>query len=257
MGIDFADPLVRRVFFDVYERLPRGGPGDRASVGRALALVGELPAAPRVLDLGCGPGAQTLHLAELLPAARIVAVDNHAPFVARAGERIVAAGLAGRVAAQVGDMAALPFADGTFDLLWSEGAAYMIGVQHALQTWRRLVPPGGPVAFSDAIWTRPGAPAELQALWAEEYAELTDAPGTIGRITAAGWRLCGWFELPQTAWWDEFYTPMERVLAERRAAWAAEPRALATLTTLAEEIEMMRRWGDWYNYGLFVARRDD
>lgn len=257
MGIDFNDPLVRRVFFDVYERLPRGGPGDRDSAARALGLVGELPARPRVLDLGCGPGAQTLHLAELLPEARIVAVDNHSPFVARAAQRIRAAGAAERVRAEVGDMAELPFADESFDLLWCEGAAYMIGVTNALRSWRRLVAPGGRLAFSEAIWSKPGAPAELQAVWDEEYVEMTDAAGTLSRIAAAGWRSLGWFELPRTAWWDEFYTPMERVLAERRASWAAEPRALETLSSLAAEIELMRRWGGWYNYGFFAARPDD
>lgn len=257
MGIDFGDPLVRKVFFDVYERLPRGGPGDRGSVARVLGLVGELPARPRVLDIGCGPGAQTLHLAALLPAARIVAVDNHPPFVARVAERVAAAGLAARVRAEVGDMAALPFADGSFDLLWSEGAAYMMGVTNALRAWRGLVPPGGRLAFSEAIWSKPGAPAELEALWAEEYAEMTDAAGNLARLETSGWRSLGWFELPWSAWWDEFYEPMERVLAARRASWAGEPRALETLSALAAEIEMMRRYAGWYNYGFFAARRDD
>ena len=46
--------------FEVFEALPRQGPGDRACAERALALCDELPATPRILDLGCGVGAQTM-----------------------------------------------------------------------------------------------------------------------------------------------------------------------------------------------------
>ena len=51
-----ADPGPRfwEMVFEVYEALPRQGPGDRASAARALALCGSLPPKPSILDLGCG-----------------------------------------------------------------------------------------------------------------------------------------------------------------------------------------------------------
>jgi cyclopropane fatty-acyl-phospholipid synthase-like methyltransferase len=70
------------VFFEVYEALPRQGPGNRACVQHARALCRELPSSPAVLDLGCGVGGQTLHLAELLRGS-IVAIHNHAPSIER------------------------------------------------------------------------------------------------------------------------------------------------------------------------------
>ncbi|NRA02079.1 MAG: hypothetical protein HRU00_05690 [Myxococcales bacterium] len=51
------------VFWKLHQGLPKQGPGSDASTRRALALVPELPSAPRILDLGCGPGRQTLVLA--------------------------------------------------------------------------------------------------------------------------------------------------------------------------------------------------
>jgi ubiquinone/menaquinone biosynthesis C-methylase UbiE len=71
---------LEKLFFEVFEPLPRQGPGSRSSAARALALCAGLPAAPVILDLGCGAGAQTFHLAELTSGS-IVAIDKHAPSV--------------------------------------------------------------------------------------------------------------------------------------------------------------------------------
>ena len=67
-GLEVSEPTPRfwEIFFELFEGLPRQGPGNRASAERALGLCRGLPPAPAVLDLGCGVGGQTLHLAELL-----------------------------------------------------------------------------------------------------------------------------------------------------------------------------------------------
>ena len=53
---------VMEYFMDLYGDLPRAGPGDNGSTARALGMIKGLPAEPRILDLGCGPGVQTLEL---------------------------------------------------------------------------------------------------------------------------------------------------------------------------------------------------
>ena len=45
---------AEQIFFEVFEPLPRQGPGNLACTELALAPCAELPASPRVLDLGCG-----------------------------------------------------------------------------------------------------------------------------------------------------------------------------------------------------------
>src|SRR4029453_8920749 len=124
------------------------GPGDHDCTARALALARPLPAQASVLDIACGPGMQTLDLATLLPDARIVALDNHAPFLAEAQRRAVAGGAADRIATVLGDIAALPVAAGSFDLQWCEGAAYILGLARALRAWRPLLRPGGRLALT-------------------------------------------------------------------------------------------------------------
>ena len=47
-------------FWELHSGLPRQGPGTATSTRRALGLVPDIGPRTRVLDIGCGPGAQTL-----------------------------------------------------------------------------------------------------------------------------------------------------------------------------------------------------
>ncbi len=71
---------LTELLLDVYGGLPRQGPGDDASSQRALELCGDLPIAPDVLDVGCGPGMQTVLLAQAT-GGTVTAVDRHEQFL--------------------------------------------------------------------------------------------------------------------------------------------------------------------------------
>ncbi|MGV8039730.1 MAG: hypothetical protein AB2L07_06540 [Thermoanaerobaculaceae bacterium] len=58
------DPRFGEIFFELYEGLPRQSPGNWICSEKAFGHCHELPDRPSVLDLGCGVGGQTLHLAE-------------------------------------------------------------------------------------------------------------------------------------------------------------------------------------------------
>jgi SAM-dependent methyltransferase len=72
------------------------------------------PAGSRVLEAGCGVGAQTVTLARNSPGAAITCVDVSAESLDAARARVRAAGLE-NVSFQRADVFALPFADASFD----------------------------------------------------------------------------------------------------------------------------------------------
>lgn len=74
--------------------------------------------AQNILDVGCGIGGSSLYLAEKLNA-RATGITLSPVQAARATERAAAAGLAARTQFQVADAQAMPFADNSFDLVWS------------------------------------------------------------------------------------------------------------------------------------------
>jgi SAM-dependent methyltransferase len=248
-----AQPLTA-LFHEVFEALPRQGPGNRACTQRALALCIGLPPAPAVLDLGCGSGASTLHLAELT-AGTIVAVDLHAPAIERLRATLAARGLTERVRALVGDMGRLDLPAGSFDLVWSEGALYQLGLDAALRVCHALLRPGGSLAFTDAVWRTADPPAEVRAAFVDDYPTMGQVPDVLAAIGRAGFVTVGHFTLPDEAWWDDFYTPMQQRIAALRAHHAGNREAVAALDLIAAEPEMHRRHSDCYAYECFVARR--
>ena len=186
---------VISLFHELFSGLPRQGPGAAASTRRALGLVPGVEPRTRVLDIGCGTGAQTLVLAESSPS-RIVAVDIHAPFVDALNRKARELGIADRVQARVADMRRLDFADCSFDLLWCEGAIYNVGVEAGLRDWRRLLRPDGHVALTEVCWRKREPPTECAAFWNREYPAMRDTSALLEAIEACGYETLGHFPLP-------------------------------------------------------------
>lgn len=243
---------AQALFFELFEPLPRQGPGNLECLRRALALCGELPPAPRVADLGCGSGTQTIDLARET-GGTLLAVDTHAPAVERVRTRAAQAGLSERIEARVANMSDLE-PSGSFDLVWSEGALYNLGLKKALPLCARLLRPGGVVAFTDAVWLTDDPPADVRALFAD-YPTMGGVDDGLTLLRADGWTILGHFVLPDTAWWDDFYTPMERRLQTLRRRYAGDVEALDILDELAAEPKLHRRNAAHYGYAFFVAKR--
>ena len=218
-----AEPTPRfsEIFFEVYAALPRQGPGNRQSAARALGLCRDLPPSPAVLDLGCGVGGQTLHLAELTTGT-IVAVDRHAPWIDQLRRTVAQRGLSHRIRPIVADIAQLLFAPESFDLIWSEGALYNLGIARALELCRSLLGPGGYLCFTDAVWRKPNPPAPVQASFDLDYPDMGWTTGVLATIERCEFQLQGHFPLPDQAWWDDFYTPMQQRVEELRRKLATD-----------------------------------
>jgi SAM-dependent methyltransferase len=251
--MDLEDPRTFSLFLEIYGTLPRAGPGSTEDTSRALGLVpGDDPAS--VLDLGCGPGAQTLVLAEALPEATILAMDITPSMVEEARRRCAELGCDDRVRVVEGDMMDPGVGAGTQDLVWCEGAIYFAGVQTALRRWRPLLSPRGNVAFTEPIWTHPAPPDGLVSWWRKEYPDITDEGGVRKLIAAAEYETTGCFVLPPESWWNDYYGPMEERIPEFLAAHPDDPIAAEIAAEAEKEIETFRQFSDFYSYGFFIVR---
>jgi tocopherol O-methyltransferase len=110
-----------------------------------------------ILDVGCGIGGSSLYLAEKFNA-RATGITLSPVQAARAQARSQAAGLGDRTQFLVADALAMPFADNSFDLVWSlESGEHMPDKHQFLQECYRVLKPGGLLLM--ATWChRPAQP---------------------------------------------------------------------------------------------------
>lgn len=241
-----------QLFFEIYEGVERKGPGNREATARALKLCRNLPEEPRILDIGCGSGIGAVHLAELT-GGTVVAVDYHATYVREAAAMAGRYGLSDRITAEQGDMTALDYGTETFDLVWSEGAAYIMGFDNALHGWKRLIRPGGCLVVSEAVWLRDDPPEELRTFWNEAYPAMRTVEGNVSAAEKAEYDVAGTFTLAE-ACWDSFYDDLGRHLdaIEHRYHENNDAKTILEMTRL--EADLWRRYRGFYGYQYYVLQ---
>ena len=153
-------------------------------------------------------------------------------------------------------MSELPFPESSFDLLWSEGAIYIIGFDQGLERWRPLVRPGGYLVVSEASWFRPDPPQEVRDFWAENYPAIRTVNENLAAARDLGWVPVGNFHLPEEGWSEEYYGPLEGRLSAFRRAHAGDPGALEIADLTELEISMYARYSGYYGYEFYVLRRE-
>ncbi len=234
---------MSEAFFTLYQGLDREGPGEPADVAWAASVVGLAPDA-RICDAGCGSGADVPALLQAAPKGRVTAVDSHKPFIDEVWIRV---GPDPRVTAYAGNMAKLK---GPFDLIWSAGALYFLGVTEGLKAWRPALAKGGAVVFSEPCFFVPEPSADARAFW-EGEGDVGDAASIDARVRAAGYETVATRRVSDAAW-EAYYVSLARRVAALRPDADAE---LAEVLDAAErEIALSRASRDETGYLLSVVR---
>ncbi|MFD9326675.1 methyltransferase domain-containing protein [Streptomyces sp. NPDC060065] len=119
--------------------------GDQADTLAALLHSGTAyPSGSKVLEVGCGVGAQTVHLVTGSPEAHFTAVDISAASLAQARARVTAHAPDAHVSWHQANLFELPFPDAEFDHLFvCFVLEHLASPSQALTALRRVLRPGG------------------------------------------------------------------------------------------------------------------
>jgi SAM-dependent methyltransferase len=249
------DPIIDALI-RIHEGIPRKGPGsDQLARSIIQRFACHVPADPRMADLGCGNGHSAFLLTELL-GGHVTAVDFAPAFIDELRRRLEGHPRAGSITPVTGDMLEPGLVAGSCHLVWSEGAAFAVGIDNALRTWKPLLSPGGILVYSECCWFTPEPSPEVAAFWEKNYPDIRSVGENITRAEGLGYRFLAAEALPREAWWTSYFDPLGARLDEMEAE--VEPGSVLqqVISDARWEADLFRRHGDEYGYAFFVLKAD-
>jgi len=240
------DKEMMKLFFKIHNGDFRGGPGSDLSTERAYNIAKEfLGNNISVLDIGAGSGFQTRILKKLVDG-KIIALDTTENYLTKIKREM---GLETVNCSM--DSLGESFSHNTFDLMWSEGAVYIMGLANGLEHWKPFLKEGGIIGLSHISWIKDNPPQELLDYWEENYPQITTLDKNKKIIDEAGYDIKDYFILPSTDWTENYYEKMsERLkLLEKNKLSLIEKDVIDMHW---EEIAMYEKYGEYYGYVFFI-----
>lgn len=202
---------------------------------RELARLAGIEPAMRVLDVGSGVGGPARTLAAE-HGASVTGLDLTEEFCHAARYLTGLVGLVSQAAFCQGDALAMPFADGTFDVVWSQNAVMNVANKKALyQEMFRVLKPGGRLAL-EAAFAGPVPGLVVPTFWASSTAISHLQPPEQCRemLTEVGFQELVWEDMTETI-------PARDRLARAIAAPPRLGRGVIVADRVAEKMESSAR----------------
>ncbi|MCK5367871.1 MAG: class I SAM-dependent methyltransferase, partial [Cyclobacteriaceae bacterium] len=193
---------------DFHKDAERQGPGSSFETKKALNFINKNHKL-KIADIGCGSGGQTITLAQNIEG-QITAVDLFPEFLDKLNLKSKELGFQGKIKTIENTMESLPFNNEEFDVIWSEGAIYIIGFEAGIKKWKNYLKSGGYLGVTEITWTTNSRPKEIEEYWNEEYPEIDTASNKIRILEENGYSPVGYFILSQNSWIDNYYKPIEK-----------------------------------------------
>ena len=241
------------LFLEIHKDMPRQGSGRNKYTQKAFEFIPKIKK-PRILDIGCGPGMQTIKLAKL-SGGQVIGIDIFKQYLDQLQNLIEKENLQDSVKAVKMDMKDIKYPKESFDIIWAEGSIFVIGFEKGLTDWKKYIKPGGFLGIHEMAWIKDNPPKELWDFWQAVYPEINTVEGDLKIIEKCGYNLLGHFLLPEDAWWDLYYTPLEKQLKKVEAKYKDDPKVMEMIKGEYREIELFRKYNKWYGSVFYVMKK--
>jgi ubiquinone/menaquinone biosynthesis C-methylase UbiE len=208
----------------------------------------QLRAGDKVLDVGCGPGVDTIALSQIVgPTGQVVGVDYDEAMVATSEKYAVKEGVSAWVMHKLADATSLPFDAGYFDSCRSERLfQHLPNPAQALQEMTRVTKIGGTVVVLDTDWgtlSRDTTEVDIERRLSRFLAEHMLTNGYSGRqlyrlFKEQGLRNVSFEVLPFVV---TSYAFLRQILTADRL----EAEALAQNSVTEDELSRLQKDGEW------------
>ena len=102
--------------------------------------------------------------------------------------------------------------------------------------------------MSELVYTVPNPPEPVVEYCMSEYPDIKNIGGNINTINKEGFNLISNFTLPESAWIDNYYFPMENELPRLIKKYQGNEMALAILERFSNEAAFYRKYSKYYGY---------
>lgn len=189
----------------------------------------------RILDVGCGNGAQTFELSKLCDA-KIIGIDNDESALKEFRKLIMEKELAGRVHVMKRSVTETGFVDKSFDLIWGEGIFHLLDPDAAFPECRRLLKQGGYIVMHETLsWFK----------------------GIRDRLDGYGLKLMREFQLPRHCWWHEYGEPLEKRINDFKLKMK-NTESVSGLDRYENEVAVLKKSPGKYDCAFyFISAKDE
>lgn len=239
---------------EYFSSLERQGPGSAAATVKALSFIENLNENAKILDLGCGTGAQTMVLAHNAPGS-ITAIDLFPGFIEKLNQNAQRLNLKDKVQGYVGSMDSLDFRKNELDLIWCEGAIYNIGFEKGLNYWHGFLKKGGYIAVTEASWFTDERPQEIYNFWHDAYPLIDTIPNKVSQMQKAGFSVTAVFQLPEACWTDSFYRPAIAAQTAFLEKYKGNRSAEDFIKYERYGAELYQKYKEYYGYVFYIGRK--
>jgi len=241
--------------FKVHRDMPRQGPGDNESTKKALKSI-DIGENLRVLDIGCGPGMQTVELAKNIDG-KITALDFHKRYLEELSRLAEKEGVGEKIELLEGSMFELDkyFKQESFDIIWSEGAIYIMGFEKGLKCVRPFLKSDGYLVVSEITWLEENPPREIKEFWDANYPQMGTTKSNIDIAVESGYEAIDTFILPEESWWDNYYNPLKARCECLKVEEANNSDLMEFIRETEMEMELFKKYSSSYNYVFYIMKK--
>jgi len=110
------------------------------------------------------------------------------------------------------------------------------------------------IAVTELSWIADDIPKEISEFWSLEYSEMQSVEEKINTANACGYCVESHFTLPESAWFDDYYAPLEIRINELKVKYEDNEEAQKVLNNELKEIVMYKQYSACYGYEFYVLR---
>ena len=173
---------------------------------------------PHILDVGCGSGIPTIEIAKL-SKGHVTGIDIDENSLRILKRKIKDYGLKNQITVIRKSINNMDFQKESFDIIWSEGAVFVIGFENSIKNWRFYLKPKGFLVLHD---------------------EMRDKSKKLELIEKYGYKLIIQFDLSFETWWNEYFTPLEQLVKSYKKKYPNDSELNRELEKDQSEIDMCK-----------------